>query len=617
VGEANGERPGSGSEILPVTGARIRDRKSEQEKTMHEHAGTTRTDVLVVGAGPTGLTLALQLRRLGVGFRLLDKNPKPSTTSKAIGLQYRVSEVLSWMGLADEFLAESATSQKVNMYATGGADDGPILQLNLGGLGIGGGKDAFVPRMMMIPQSETERLLIEALEERGGNVERGATFLGFEQNDERVVSRVRRADGREERIGSRYLVSCEGAHSVVRKQAGISFAGETYPFAFVMADVALDWDRNREEIYSWLHEDGTFSAGPLPGNRWRLFIEVGERVPEVTLDLVQKLLTERTGDRTARVKNPTWLSEFRINSRMVDRFREGRVFLAGDAAHVHSPSGGQGITTGMQDAYNLSWKLAQVIRENAPDALLDTYGEERLPIVREVLGTTERNTALLFPRSRAGKLLRNTILLPLLRREGVQRKLVRKMSQLDMNYRGSSLSAGEGGLLSRPRGRKGRVRAGDRTPDVVFRDAETGEKIPLFALLRGSRPIALIGGEASRETAERTIHALDRLGIEGFSVLPRGGAAGSSYPGTCLEDVYGDFRRLYGARGGFLYLIRPDGYAGLVQERMDVAALRAYLNRLFSADRVDAAFNEETAELSVPAGSLRPVPSRMAEEVSR
>ncbi len=561
---------------------------------------TERTDVLVVGAGPTGLTLAYQLKRLGVDFRIIDKNPKPSTTSKAIGLQYRVSEVLSWMGLAEKFLARSATSQKVNMYAGGEH----VLQLNLGGLDTGIGKDAFAPRMMMIPQSETEALLIEALEEQGGHVERGAAFLGFEQDDERVVSHIQRADGSAELIESRYLVSCEGAHSLVRKQAGISFAGETYPFAFVMADVELDWDRSRDEIYSWLHEEGTFSAGPLPGNKWRLFVEMGEgeRIPEVTLELVQQLLAERTGDRRTRASNPTWLSEFRINSRMVDRFREDRVFLAGDAAHVHSPSGGQGITTGMQDAYNLSWKLAQVLNEGAPDELLDTYGEERLPVARSVLATTERNTGILFPRSRLGRIFRNAVLLPLLRSHKVQGRLVRKMSQLDMNYRGLGLSVHReaGGPFSRARSRT-RVRAGDRTPDVVFRDAGTGGRISLFALLGYSRPVALIGQDQTtdEERVDRLTAALGRLGIESCLVT-REGFRGEASGASCLVDVHGDFGRLYGAEGEFLYLIRPDGYVGLFQSPVDERVLRAYVAKLRPASVVADAFGAPARRWPTP-----------------
>ncbi len=551
------------------------------------------TDVLIVGAGPTGLVLAYQLRRLGVGFRIIDKNMEPSTTSKAIGLQYRVSEVLSWMGLFDRFLARGVTGAGLNFYVNGQR----ILGLKLNSLDGTAGTGAFVPQSVALPQNQTEALLIEGLHERGAAVERGMTFIDFTQDRDRVISRVQRADGGEERIELRYLVSCEGAHSLIRKQAGFSFAGKTYPLAFFMADVELDWQASRGEIHVWFHEDGMFSAIPMPGVRtWRLFVEAGKQMPdgatEITLDFVQRLLAERTGDRVTQATNPTWLSEFKISCRMVDHFRNGRVFLAGDAAHVHSPSGGQGITTGVQDAYNLAWKLGMALRGVAPDALLDTYEEERLPIVRKVLAATDQNTNVFFAPTRAHRLLRDRIVLPLLRSARMQNRLFYRMSQLGMHYRGRRLSSHqEGRLLGRAR-----VRAGDRTPDVVFLDAQTGATTSLFACLSRSRLVALLGtrqpsGSAEAARIEGLAAALGRLGVDCYQVVPGGATTG-------LADIHGDFQRIYGVRGEFLYLIRPDGYVGLFQQPIDERALRAYLGKLYVADQVKRAFASQVPRLS-------------------
>jgi len=380
-----------------------------------------------------------------------------------------------------------------------------ILHLKLDGLRGVSGAGAFEPRSIVLPQSVTESLLIEALSEGGVEVERGTTFV----------------------------------------------------------------------------ESGK---------------EVEEGATEVTLDLVRRLMAERTGDRVTRATDPTWLSEFRINCRMVDRFGNGRVFLAGDAAHVHSPTGGQGITTGVQDAYNLAWKLDLVLKGAAPGSLLDTYTEERLPVVRGVLKTTDRTAGIFLAHSSARRLFRDRVVLPLLRSRAMQKRLTRKMSQLDVNLRGSSLSVHqEKGLL-----RRARVRAGDRAPDVVFRDA-AGEEVSLFDLLGRSRPIALFGldGAGARLPGiRRLMEALDRLGVESSPLLPE---ASGRHEGEALIDAGGEFRRLYGARGEFLYLIRPDGYIGLFQRPVDERALRAYLAKLFGTERVEGAFAVSEARVPVEA----------------
>ena len=552
--------------------------------TNHDH-----TEVLIVGAGPTGLVLAGQLARLGVTFRVIDKNPHPSTTSKAIGLQYRVSEVLDWMGLTDQFRTRGVTlTAGVSCYVKGAK----LLTLRPGRLNARVGKGAFVPRALIIPQSETEAILGESLCERGGRVEWGTGFVDFKHVPGGVVSRIQRADGTETMVQSKYLVSCEGAHSLIRKQAGFSFEGKTYPLKFFMADVELNWRYGRDEVHAWMHPDGVLAAMAMPGhNRWRLMIDsgtaVGEGPAEVTLQRVQEILAGRTGERDARAVNPTWLTEFKINCRMVDRFRNDRVFLAGDAAHIHSPSGGQGIVTGVQDAYNLAWKLGAVMRDGAPDRLLDTYGEERLPAAREVLRATDRNTNLFFATKTLSRLLRDHVILPVLRLPPMQERLVREMSQLDKNYRASGLSEHQDRRLLKL---GVRVRAGDRTPDVVFEDPATGGRTSLFRLLGRCGLLALVGpGRRGDGRTYRIVESLARLGVDAFALTP---SAGVPLPDgmACLTDVHGDFRRLYGARGEFVYLIRPDGHVGLFQCPINEDALKTYLARLRPAAEIDLAF---------------------------
>jgi 2-polyprenyl-6-methoxyphenol hydroxylase-like FAD-dependent oxidoreductase len=493
------------------------------------------------------------------------------------------------MGLTDQFRARGVTlTAGVSCYVKGTK----LLTLRPGRLTAHVGKDAFVPRALIIPQSETEAILGESLRARGGRVEWGTAFVDFNQAPGGVVSRLRRADGTEAEVRSQYLVSCEGAHSLVRKQAGFSFEGKTYPMKFFMADVELDWRYGRDEVHAWLHPDGVLAAMAMPGpGRWRLMIDSGKSAGDgpagVTLELVQEILAARTGEAGVRVVNPTWLTEFKINCRMVDRFRDGRVFLAGDAAHIHSPSGGQGIVTGVQDAYNLAWKLAAVLRDGAPDGLLDTYGEERLPAAREVLRATDRNTNIFFATRPLARLLRDRVLLPILRLPFMQERMVREMSQLDKNYRASGLSAHQDGRLFKL---GVRVRAGDRTPDVVFEDPAAGGRTSLFDLLGRGNLLALVGpGRRANGRAARAVESLACLGVDAFVVTPAAGAAlADGLPS--LADVYGDFRRLYGARGEFVYLIRPDGHVGLFQCPIHEEALKAYLARLRPAAEIDRAF---------------------------
>jgi 4,5-epoxidase len=559
----------------------------------------TNCEVLIAGAGPTGLALGCHLLRLGVPLRIVDKQPGPSTTSKAIGLQYRVSEMLAIMGVAERFLERGGTPTAINIYS----GDRRLVRLNFTGFGSQSGPEAFAPRAIMIPQSETEELLGDLLRERGGQIEWNTEFVDFSQDEHAVSSRLRHAGGREELVRSRYLVSCEGAHSQVRKQAGLSFAGKTYPLLFFMADVELDWDLDHGENHVWMHADGSFAALPLPPpRRWRLFVEAsnastsgnqprqqGEKpadansLPprEVTLDDIRKLMHERLGSERAGISNPTWISEFRINCRMVDHYRQGRVFLAGDAAHIHSPTGGQGIATGIQDATNLAWKLARVLR-GAPPALLDTYEEERLPHAREVLKETDRTTTVLFAPTPGMRLLRDLVVLPVLRNPWVQRRMFGRLSQLHVSYRHSSLSGHED---ARPWPLGTRIKAGDRAPDIVLRRIACGETVTLFGLLGALKPVALLHPRpnARRDELDRAVELLQRADVSAYVVLEPSDAD-DRHGELLLADPHGSLRAIYGMSGEFACIIRPDGHIGLFQRPVNLERLQSYLSLLAAAE---------------------------------
>jgi 2-polyprenyl-6-methoxyphenol hydroxylase-like FAD-dependent oxidoreductase len=528
-------------------------------------------EVLIVGAGPVGLALGLELQRFGVRFRIVEKKAARSTTSKAMGLQPRLSEVFAVLGVADQFFRRGFSNIRAVNVHSGGRK---LLRMPVRPPPNQSGRDAFQPRMLIIPQSVTEEILDNALLERGCAVERCREVIGFEQHESRVEVTIRSGDGVEEKVQAKFVVSCEGAHSLIRKQSGFSFSGVTMPLRFLLADVTLHWDEPEDEVRVFFHRDGVLAALPFGSQKWRLIIECAddqtEPAQEVTLPLVQNLATQRTRNRDIVISDPVWLSDFRINARMVDRFRDRRMFVAGDAAHIHSPLGGQGIATGIQDAGNLAWKLAAVLREGAPDSLLDTYGEERRPIARQVLRRTSVMSHIVFGMNPVMRFVRERLVFPILRTDFAQARMTARMSQLEMNYRESSLAE----LSSR----SARVRAGDRAPDVLFKSENAN--VSLFDLLGKFGMIALLGSAPNNQSLA---NSLGRLNIRAFIVAPRH-----------LEDIHSDFARLYSAQGSFLYLIRPDGHVGLFQREAEAESVTAYLKKIRAADDVERAFGVRT-----------------------
>jgi len=507
--------------------------------------------VVVVGAGPTGMTAALELSRLGIRVRLVDKAPEhpadaapPAERSRAIGVQARTLELLDVRGLSTELLQCGHPAAGLTLYGGGKR----LFHLDFG----------HIPSrhnyLLFVSQMETERILREALAARGVAIERGVELVGFAQDalapDPSPVKVVLRdAGGRLERTQTPWLIDAEGAHSVVRTTLGLPFEGHTIEGAYALGDIRVDGDLAEEDFHIFSTEYGFMGLFPLGTRRFRIVASVApskasDGAPP-TLECLQAIFDQRS-PVPARLRDPTWSSWFRINSRMVGHFRVGRVLLGGDAAHIHSPAGGQGMNTGIQDMVNLAWKLALVMTEQAPEALLDTYEAERLPVVRNVLDKTAMITHVMSSRRPLVRRLLRRLAPRIGRSRVVQRIIPFRISQLAVAYRRSPMST--------QRGRVGRLRAGDRVPDVPVhcRTGHGGEwqERSLFEVLDPGR-FTLLVVHASPEDGVNWCGA-----VRPWPVVRVVGIAPPSSSGD-LER----FTRTFG-RTRCVVLVRPDGYVG-------------------------------------------------------
>ena len=394
--------------------------------------------ILIVGAGPVGLTMAAELVRYGIPVRLIDRSAQPTQTSKALVLWSRTLELFDRMGCTQAFLdaglAVHGASIRSGSSVLGRASfDGISSPYNFA---------------LMIPQRDTERLLHEHLVSVGGTVEREVELTGFTQDANGVRATLRHKDGREETVETPWLIGCDGAHSTVRHGLGLTFDGSAEGGDWILADVRLEGDGKppSDEIAPFLHDDGPFVVFPIPGDRARIIAAVGKGDParprpETTLEDVQQLIDRRAGGGF-RALDPVWLANFRINERKVAEYRHGRVFLAGDAAHIHSPAGGQGMNTGMQDAFNLAWKLALVARGEANAKLLGSYSSERSKVGDMVLRNASLMTDMGTLANPAALAVRNLVLRLMLGLHAVQDRMATTMSETEIGYAGGPLSKG-------------------------------------------------------------------------------------------------------------------------------------------------------------------------------
>lgn len=378
------------------------------------------TDVLIVGAGPVGMALAAFLADNGIDAVLIDKQAEGANTSRAAVVHARTLEVLTELKVTDELVQRGIIVPR----ATVRERDRVLLHVGFEDL------PTEYPYTLLIPQDVTEAVLLHRLSSLGGSVIRPCELTSLTQDTDGVTATTSTGD----QIRARYAVGADGMHSLVREQSGIGFQGDTYAQSFVLADAVLDGDVPEKEIRLYFSPEGVTVLAPLPGGHHRIVATVDEAPPTPDHDHVQNLLSTRGPQATpATVREIVWSSRFRVHHRLADHYRAGRIFLAGDAAHVHSPAGGQGMNTGIQDALNLAAKLVAVLRDNAPDATLDAYESERRPIAEEVVAFTDKMTRIATVSSAPLRGVRNTALRALDWIPAVHRKMAMNLSELGLD----------------------------------------------------------------------------------------------------------------------------------------------------------------------------------------
>ena len=390
----------------------------------------TETDVLVVGAGPTGLTMASELLRRGLRTRIIDESEAPTTLSKAIAVHARTLEIFDDLGIADEMLDRGVVLRGATMEAAGAT----IASVDFAAL------DTRFPFVLSISQVETEAVLDGLVTRHGGRVERKTRLTRLRDDGDRVEAVVVK-DGAEEVVRARYVMGCDGAHSTVRKAIGATFEGHSYDALFVLADVRVDWDVSKDRITTFFAEDGIAACFPMKDDRWRIIATSPSSSSDVapTIEALRDV-TARRSRREPKMSDVAWIAAFRIHCRQVDRYRKGRVFLAGDAAHIHSPAGGQGMNTGIQDAHNLAWKLALVHEGVGRDILLESYEKERHAVGRALLRVTDVATKVGNLQGASLTAVRNQVARFAASFEPVRRQLAHNISELSVGYDESPLN---------------------------------------------------------------------------------------------------------------------------------------------------------------------------------
>jgi 2-polyprenyl-6-methoxyphenol hydroxylase-like FAD-dependent oxidoreductase len=524
------------------------------------------TEVLIVGAGPTGLMMACQLSINKIPFRIIDKNENHTTQSRALVMQARSIELLDQMRISDKAIEQGKVAKAIGAFFNGKK----ALRITVDEIGKGLTK---FPFFLMLEQSHTESIMVDFLKERGHEIERRTELKTISQSSDEVVSVLESGDGNEETLRTKFVVGADGSHSIVRELLNIPFEGKTYEESLFVLDCKAEIDLPHDEMYLAFGKTALGGFFPLTNGRWRILGNIPKELEgneEITFEDIQKKFAERV-HINVKLYDPQWISVYRSHHRYASTFRKGRCFLAGDAAHIHSPVGAQGMNTGLQDAYNLAWKLALVLKGRAKDSLLNTYTDERISIAKNLVRTTDRVFNLVTSENIFLKIFRLYIIpvaltfaAPLFRKlKFFQRFAFKTASEIGINYRKSALSqnASFGELPNHS------PQPGDRLPFFQFKD-QAGNEINIQEKLRDKFFCLLVFNDRMPEEIVTAIKPLKDFCS--FEVIP-------------FEKQTETLYERFGIKKTGCYLIRPDMYIAYRANKFNSEHLGKYVHSTFFA----------------------------------
>lgn len=506
-------------------------------------------DVLIVGAGPTGLAMAAEAARFGLRYRIVDKAPHGAAQSQALVVQARTLEQFERYEIAQRAIERGRRLKRIRIYS----DSKRILEASFDEL------PGNYPFVLFLPQVETERLLTEHVEAQGGRIEREVALESFVDGVDAVDCVLLHGDGTREETTAAYVIGCDGAHSTVRRLLGMPFEGASVEFNFFLGDLRVDGDVPGDELSIHLHAGNLVFLGRMDDTHCRFIVALRDHPAdrEPTVADFQNAI-DVCGIENLRVSDPRWMAAFRVNERRTPAYSSGRAFLAGDATNIHSPVGGQGMNTGIQDAANLMWKIALAGTGRAPSSLLETYDAERKPLSDALVTTTAVALRAATASNWLLERVRDHVIALIAPLEPVQNRARETISELGINYRKSAIVRDAGG--------GSKLRAGDRAPDCEVVD-ETATRFRLFDLLKEPTHTLL----AVLPSSEIDLNRMASLLYEYRELMQ----------GCVLVDGDDEFRSKYTQGDGMLYVIRPDGYIGFRGPATDFDALEAWTKEFF------------------------------------
>lgn len=539
--------------------------------------------VFVVGAGPTGLTLGCELVGLGLDVRIIDAADGPARTSRALGIHARTLEIFDQLGVVEPVVDRARPIRSLTLYDRGER----VRRVGLQGI------ESPYPLTLSLPQRETEQILLARLEQLGGSVEYNTRLVELHRRGSGFRGRVRGPEGRLRGVDPRFVVACDGASSTVRSELNIPFEGASIPVWFALADLEIRGDVTTDGPSLFLSDDGLAVLIPMPGpNCYRLVAPLVELPEDVEPTLKARDvhgLIERRCSPSLQSGQPDWISVFRTGRRMVPSMVEESVVFAGDAAHVHSPVGAQGMNSGIQDAHNLAWKLAQFVRGHGSSGLIDSYDDERAGVARAILRSTQLTTHLVAARHWPVQKLRNGLFRLVTRSPRLRSELLNAASQVRHDYESSPVV----GQAIGPRCSRAGPRPGQRAPDARWGDS-SGQRLhallrePGFHLWWFAVSGQLVPGELDDLMIWPLVEQAEPFGLT-LHVFTRDGVTLGAFdrPIRFHRDVRGEAHRLYNHEAQSLYLIRPDGHIGWRSRPPDFGKLAVHLETYFQPGRRD------------------------------